>query len=181
MKTKMPLHEAAVLAREIMGLLAPFCERIEIAGSIRRRKAEVGDIELVAISQTMVSTDLFGNERGTVTVLDHQVSRLVRKKGWRFIQNGQKYKQIDLGSCCLDLFITDRDQWGVIFLLRTGSAEFSHWFVTRRSEGGGLPSHMRIQDGRLWIGGQVADTPEESDVFEKTGICWVSPNERERP
>lgn len=41
MKTKMPLGEAEKIACKYADMLMPYCERIEIAGSIRRRKAEV--------------------------------------------------------------------------------------------------------------------------------------------
>ena len=37
---KFPLAHAAAFARAIADCLAPDCERIEVAGSIRRRKPE---------------------------------------------------------------------------------------------------------------------------------------------
>lgn len=40
-------------AEALVSALAPYCERIEIAGSIRRRKPEPSDIEIVAISKTV--------------------------------------------------------------------------------------------------------------------------------
>lgn len=45
----MILSRAKVLAEEVRQVLAPYCEQIEIAGSIRREKAEVGDIEIICI------------------------------------------------------------------------------------------------------------------------------------
>ncbi len=170
----MPFEKALEIAKSMMEDLQPYCERIQIAGSLRRRRPEVGDIEMVAIPKLVQGVDLFGGPGSEQNLLEDYLHT------FDILRGGDHYKKIRLASIEVDLFITTPEQWGVIFLLRTGSAEFSHWFVTRRCDGGGLPSHMRIQDGRLWIGGQVADTPEESDLFEKTGICWVSPNERER-
>ena len=46
MKVKISLVQAAPLAEKIKAALAPGCERIEIVGSVLRRKPEVGDIEL---------------------------------------------------------------------------------------------------------------------------------------
>lgn len=46
---RMPLAQALDLAVELQDLLAPACERIQIAGSIRRLRETVGDLELVAI------------------------------------------------------------------------------------------------------------------------------------
>lgn len=44
-----PAPEARAAANRLIPLLADACERIEIAGSLRRGRAEVGDIELVAL------------------------------------------------------------------------------------------------------------------------------------
>ena len=43
-----PLAAARAVAAALRELLEPACARVEIAGSIRRRKAKVGDLELVA-------------------------------------------------------------------------------------------------------------------------------------
>lgn len=50
------------VAERLRDELAPYCERIEIAGSIRRRKPTVHDIEFVAIPRTEreEQRDLFG-------------------------------------------------------------------------------------------------------------------------
>ena len=48
-KTQRPLPDAERIAAAIVADLAPFCDRIQVAGSVRRRKEFVGDIELVAI------------------------------------------------------------------------------------------------------------------------------------
>ncbi len=42
------LHQAEAAARRIVEQLAPSCERITIAGSIRRQQSLVNDIEIVA-------------------------------------------------------------------------------------------------------------------------------------
>jgi len=46
---KMPFVEALAAACAIKEMLAPYCERIEIAGSVRRKKPYCKDIEIVAI------------------------------------------------------------------------------------------------------------------------------------
>ncbi len=48
-KLRVPFDRAAGLAQEIKASLAPGCKRIEVAGSLRRRKPHVGDLEMVAI------------------------------------------------------------------------------------------------------------------------------------
>jgi DNA polymerase/3'-5' exonuclease PolX len=49
-KQRIPLARARIIAGEIVDLLTPVCERIEVAGSVRREKATVGDnIEIVCV------------------------------------------------------------------------------------------------------------------------------------
>jgi DNA polymerase/3'-5' exonuclease PolX len=60
--------QALAIAERTRAALAPYCDRIEIAGSIRRRNPSVKDIELVAIPRQVptggVSADrLYGFER----------------------------------------------------------------------------------------------------------------------
>ncbi len=47
----MKLAEAKVKAEAIVAKLQPLCSNVAVAGSIRRRKTEVGDIDLVAVPQ----------------------------------------------------------------------------------------------------------------------------------
>ena len=57
-KQRMPLVTARVLAERIVDELRPFCERIEIAGSIRRRRPLCGDVDLVALPKDGRGADL---------------------------------------------------------------------------------------------------------------------------
>lgn len=48
-KIKFPRDEALKVAQEIYDLLKPSCARCKVAGSLRRRKPFVGDIEIIFI------------------------------------------------------------------------------------------------------------------------------------
>lgn len=173
MKTKLPYADALALAQDFIYPLRFTCQRIEIAGSIRRRKPEVGDIEIVCIPKTMAVADLFG----AITERSLLEERL-RAQGLRALKNGPLFKQFDIGRCTVDLFITTPEKWGVIYAIRTGCAEFSRWLVTRRNARGALPSNMHVADGRLWLGDEAIDTPEEKDFFEAIHLPWMEPEER---
>jgi DNA polymerase/3'-5' exonuclease PolX len=56
-KTKFPLAAARKLAEETRDYLREFCTRVEIAGSVRREKAMVGDIELVYVPRFSLEQD----------------------------------------------------------------------------------------------------------------------------
>ena len=178
MKTKMSYAIARQLAETVIIDLAAACERIEIAGSIRRKKPEIGDIEIVCIPKYIaIAADLFGNPVRT-SALNSQIYRAAKRNDWEAIKDGDMYKQYNIGPCSLDLFITTPEKWGCVFTIRTGSAEFTHRLVTARRMGGLCPSYMRFKDGRLWNGDAPLATPEESDVFKALGIDWIEPEKR---
>jgi DNA polymerase/3'-5' exonuclease PolX len=165
----MELKRAREIAEKLVEKLAPYCERIEIAGSIRREKAEVKDIEIVAIPKDE---------------LDFILPSLLPEA--RFIKNGARYKQILLSAARsgyeeinLDLFLVRPPaQWGVIFTLRTGPARFSKSIVTRRREGGLLPSDCQVANGQIWRNGKSIPMPEEEDFLRLTGMAGKGPKER---
>lgn len=171
-RLRLTYHEAMEKANPIVAGIKPYCERVEIAGSLRRKCETVGDIEIVCIPRQEQVIDMFGLVAGQRSALDGIAWP------WTLIRGGDKYKQYDIGACNLDLFITTPQQWGVIFTLRTGSAEFSHKLVTKRQQGGLCPAYLSFRDGRIWNNGQAIDTPEERDVFEALGLAWIEPEER---
>lgn len=182
-KSKVPLSVASSVAELLLRDLRDGCERIEIAGSIRRRRENVGDIEIVAIPK--FAFDLLGG-RG-YSELDGAIDRLMdisligiwlapTKTGDRYKQFKLFYKGLDL--CKLDLFIVSQETWGCQFAIRTGPASFSHRLVTPRRHGGLCPAHLRFKDGRLWHNEVALETPEEKDVFDFLGLPWCEPWQR---
>lgn len=177
MKGKMPYGEGFALAYALRASLAPYCERLEMAGSLRRRKAEIGDIELVAIPKMMETRlDLFGESRAVVSRLDDVLAEMQ----YPILKSGSRYKQFGLpqGITC-DLFLQpDPATWGVNFTIRTGSADFAQWLVTDRRLGGAKPGFLTIRDALVWHGGEIVPTPEEEDFFRVLGVKWIEPERR---
>ena len=185
----MNLSSAKNLALNLIDFLAPHCHRIEIAGSIRRRKETVKDIELVCIPKLVDLTDMFG-----VPLAPFERSKLDRidlKHLGHLVKDGPRQKQIRLPSGInLDLFIVlPPAQWGYIYCIRTGPADYSRWIVTPRKLNGALPSHLRAHHGAIWpaslppSGGNEGGptpipTPEELDLFTLLKIPPTLPEHR---
>lgn len=182
MKTKRPFDGAVKAANELMRLLEPACQRIEIAGSIRRECAYVGDIEIVAIPRYgSVEVDLFGSTE-TFSELDLRLADV----GVRFAKNGPKYKQFAWGDTPnidgyqIDLFLATPENLGYILMLRTGDAEFSHRMVTPQALGGLKPDSLYLANGYVqtkWPH-QVIPVPDEETLFELWGLDYVPPTQR---
>lgn len=172
---KMSLPFARNLANHMLEILSPDCERIEIAGSIRRQKPEVSDIEIVLIPKPI--HDLFGYPLFGAGRIEEALIR----DGFELLKNGDHFKQARLpgGQVNFDIFLTTPEKFGVILTIRTGSADFSHWLVTSKQQGGALPSNMTVKDGRLVMMGSVpVATPEEQNFFDAIRLDWIPPEQR---
>jgi DNA polymerase/3'-5' exonuclease PolX len=171
---KRPLDRALPIAETIVKFIRPVCSRVEIAGSIRREKSEVSDIEIVAIPN--YSVDLFGTQFYSAAV----VGEVLRNCGFKMDKDGENYKKFFYvsGQIWVDLFLTTPEQWGLIFMLRTGSSDFSRLMVTSRQQGGYMPSYLKVKEGRVWTAYNVIETPEEINVFNAWDMEFVEPKDR---
>ena len=203
------LHrDALIVAEWLVDYLLPGCERIEIAGSIRRRKPHVKDIEIMAVPILKPPRPEFGKPVD-LTPLDRILRQLVETDGMLMpVKNGPKYKQFEIRRLAefgiaellnpfkLDLFlVTPPSQWGVAMVIRTGPDLFSHKVVTQRSRGGALPDGHFVRHNVVWLDGtevpskpeeaaRVMDAsnslemPEEIDFFTFCKLPWMDPNRR---
>lgn len=173
MKTKIPLSLAKDVANQLVEQMTPHCKRIEVAGSIRRCKPEIGDIEIVSIP----TVELYDLTDAWLSsgVIRHREPKCwgARLRSFRLAVKGlDDYVQVDL------FLQPDPATWGINMLLRTGSAEFSRKMVTVRSRGGWMPDGYQVRDARVWAGTKQLDTPEEVAVFALWGMDYVMPPQR---
>jgi len=174
------------IATRFTQLIATGCETIEIAGSIRREKPEVHDIEIVAVPKLIeVQTyDLFGEvaEKQYESLLDTAIEMNLADKEFCYdiqvARNGQRYKRFIYKNIAVDLFIATPDNFGNILFIRTGDSAFSRLAVTERKSGGLMPSWLKHRDGRLWNGNTQVVCRTEQDFFDAIGIKFVDPKMR---
>lgn len=174
---KRPYQQVYGVAARLAEKLTPACTRLEIAGSLRRKVDMVGDIEIVAIPRPVVN--LFGEPTGQ-TLVDQLIST------WpvEMILDGQKQKKFLVTSrqgetYQVDLFLQpDPATWAVNLLIRTGSADFSHWLVTPRSLGGAMWDDCASRGARIYYGDQPVALPEESDLFTFLQLDYLEPKFR---
>lgn len=188
----MKLAEAQGIAAALSMEMQPFCEQCEIAGSVRRLKEEVKDIELVVVPKWEEGQveDLFSGKREKTNLLyrylwNHPIIKWIKPGTpdivpWRIDTDGKYWRGLIDGKIKLDLFLTTPDQFGLIFLIRTGPAEFSHRFVMKQYQGGLLPNDYRVEDGHLkLVTGQIMPTPDEETVFRLAGMEYIEPEDRQ--
>ena len=122
----MELNNARLIAEGVLELLAPHSEIINIAGSCRRGKNEVKDIEIVVLPKPQIIKDVFGEdmETGRSKAFIGKVQLLGEALKGSPV-NG-KYVQVKLKEGInLDLFIPFGFDYYRQFAIRTGSGDYS--------------------------------------------------------
>lgn len=180
------LSKAKRTAEYLVERMRPACYRVEIAGSIRRRKPVVHDIEIVVEPYVDALPNLLGEVAVYHSRLDDVLADLLEEGGLHWFAGakvGERLKQfhaLEANGIKVDLFIVRPPaQWGSIFAIRTGPAHYSHWLVTPKRQGGAMPSYLVQRDGGLYEGDRLIETPTEESYFEALGI-WPVPEPWER-
>lgn len=120
------LARAEALANQVIKELNPYCTRIGVVGSVRRKQQKVGDIELCCTPHT--ETDQLGLFENTVRRTENFI-REVAKLGSviKGSPTDGRYVQLFLydSGIKLDLFIPQEHDFYRQYAMRTGSAEYS--------------------------------------------------------
>lgn len=158
-------YEAALLvAQKYLEMLRPHCERIAIAGSIRRREAWCNDIEIVCIPKPY-DTGLFASGIALVAGQWPKIKgEFPCKYTQRMLPEGIK----------LDLFTAEPGNWGVIYAIRTGPADYSHEVLAT----GWVKKGYKGDGGYLIKNGKARGFREEQELFDFLGLKYVPAFER---
>lgn len=197
----MELRKARRLAAEVAEYMQPYCHRVQQAGSLRREKLEVGDLELVLIPKwepRPAPGDLFGGEimvNALWTAMQPPKTDDIHiewiKPGieeivpWHIKPDGKYWRGLIAGAdgngplqpIKLDVFIARPENYGVIFAIRTGSADFSRALVTYARD----HSRFDVEGGELrWKRSRIPEPcHSEQELFELLGLKFIEPRFRD--
>lgn len=188
-KTLYPLSVGVDAAMNMIDLLKPVCQRIEIAGSVRRKRTQVHDVDLVIWPED------------EIVMVDHQLSlfiteyrpayqptkllRLTRKLGWPQWSNiwpgiirvpVSETAVTAVERIPIELYICDPDgrNFEVLWQMRTGSAEYNIRLSQRAQE---LGLHYVAGHG-IFDGLNRVDDGTETGIWTALGWEWVPPESR---
>ena len=171
----MELDKAMDIAKEVRQYLDGSYVRCEIAGSVRRRKADVGDIELLCIPRLDGISDCL-DRRIMGLVFEGILAFRLNKLGRKVYGPKNKLMLHVLSGIGIDIFSTTEECWAVSMVVRTG----------------GKVTNQRIATAALQLGyrfhayGSGFSTPHgeivcrsEREVFEAVGLPYLEPESRE--
>lgn len=143
----------------------PAVERLEIAGSTRRYKETIGDIDLLIISsQPELVMDYFCSMP--------EVEKIYGKG------KTKSSVHLDLGID-IDLRVIERKSFGAAWQYFTGSKEHNIKLRRLAIERGlkineyGVFQRKNNNQGEKWLGGR-----EEKDIYQSVGLPWIPPEIR---
>ena len=170
----MKLGKARTIAEEMKSLLELGCHRIEIAGSIRRQKPEVEDVELLCIPK--IANDVDGLEQEIIDLMLRNILgfRLDKRGIGKYGPKSKLMLHISSGIG-VDIFSTDFASWPIALVVRTGGEKTNKMITT-----------AALRKGWIWHAyGRGFTTPNgeiichsERDVFESVGLSYLDPWER---
>jgi DNA polymerase/3'-5' exonuclease PolX len=188
---RFPLEEAVVIAEKFVSYLRKHCSRIVVAGSIRRRRAFVKDIEILLISKRggqIDPTDLFKHEIARPAA-DIAIDKL--------IENGtiQKRPNVDghftwgpenklavhvRSGIPVDFFSTTEAKWFNSLVVRTGPSK-SNKAIAAAAIARGWHWHaygegFTRNEGKTSIDRHKVES--EEDAFHFVGMPYTQPEKR---
>lgn len=194
-KRKFPRAAALTVVRELLVELQPACEKVVVAGSLRRRKQQVGDIEFVYVPRMvkMADPEDFFGKQITVNAVDvllakwiaeGTIGRRLNAKGSTMWGEQNKFAVHCASEIPLDFFASDHSRFFNMLVCRTGGAATNvaicegaqdrgwKWNpygegFTRKPSSAGPDYH------------DVATVRSEQEAFQMAGLAYLEPWERE--
>ncbi len=147
-------------------------ERAEIAGSYRRQKPTVGDIDILVVTphQSPAGLDAGQAKDGQkvsdaiakLPIVQHVVAHSDKKLSFNFTSGLR-----------VDVRFVVKDQWGSALLYFTGDKEHN---ITLRKIA--IGKGWKLNEYGLFDDDKVIASKEEEDIYEKLGLAWISPEKR---
>jgi DNA polymerase (family 10) len=161
-KGRFLLGEILPIAKEVEARLKNLneVEEINIAGSIRRRKETIGDVDLLVIS------------KNPKKVMDFFISlpNVIKIWGKGATKSSIRLKE----GVDIDLRVLPRGTYGAGFQYFTGSKE--HNIMTRKLA---LEKGLRLSEYGLFRGKNMIEGKTEEEIYKKLGMAWIAPELRE--
>jgi DNA polymerase (family 10) len=144
------------LANKIVKSIKPFCSRIEIVGSIRRKEKNPVDIDIILIPKNREKLEEF------------------MKTKWKYSQEGEKKSSWKIGGVKVELYYTNKEEWGAALLAYSSrfGAGIGLRMIAKR-KGMKLSQHGLFSKNGRRIAGKT-----EEEIYHGLGRQWKKPENR---
>jgi DNA polymerase/3'-5' exonuclease PolX len=158
------LENADLVAADLRVWLEPVCARIEVVGSVRRRRPRVGDVDLLAV------------ERRSGGLLDRLIQLSFDELVHIRPRDGATLRIVHVHSGIpVDVHLATLDAWAHALVMRTGGKEF----LSRLREAAVARRFLLHDDGRIEVkAGKFQRVKDERHFFMALKVPWTAPEDR---
>ena len=162
--------EVEPFASKIVSTIEHHCIRVEVAGSIRRHKPTVNDIDLVIQPKSNAWLQI-------IKAVRREFGAITEKQGQKLATLYVPFTSTQgQGLLQVDLYRASRRTWGILLLIRTGSAEHNIYLAKLARRKG---YRLAYSKGLLNEEGEIIASETEHHVFQALGLDDIPPEERE--
>lgn len=182
-KTKFPFEQAIAIAQSIEQILAPACDRIIIAGSLRRQRPAVGDIEILyipkyrEIREGLFDTALVNEADEILTrLLDERcITKRRNEKGSEMWGDKNKFARHEASGIPVDFFSACEACWFNYLVCRTGPSESNIRIAAKAKD---RRWKWRPYGSGFQSGQQHWHVSSEREVFDFLELPYLEPKDR---
>jgi DNA polymerase/3'-5' exonuclease PolX len=162
---ELDLVEAEKLAQQLKKSVEAHCSSIEVAGSIRRQKTTVHDIDFVVVTRNDAEWQK----------ISEKLKQLKAKPSCQGNSVIKAFLPCQNGLFQVDFYRAKQSTFGIHLLIRTGSAEHNMWLA-----GYAISKGMRLKYSEGLIKeGKIIEGQNEKEVFNALELPYPKPSERE--
>jgi DNA polymerase (family 10) len=155
------LSVALITATEIVDALTPDCERVAYAGSLRRWRETIGDVDILATATSEASAE--------------RIMNAFKKLSGDVIVSGPTKTSIRISARLqADLRVVKPECWGAALQYFTGSQ--AHNVATRAIA---VRRGLKLSEYGLFAGDELIASATEHEVYGALDMEWVPPPLRE--
>ena len=151
---KVVLH----LAKKIKAMLKSFSKRIEVVGSIRRKKPNPTDIDIVVIPKSNIDKE--------------KIERELKKHGKKIVA-GNKQLKYKIHGIKVEIYFSDEKSWGAMLLAYTGPSGSQIGLRTIAKKQGMLLNQYGLYQHNRHIAGKT-----EESIYKALNKQYKVPSKR---
>lgn len=186
-KPRFPRAVGLAVARELVKALQPVCERLVVAGSLRRGRSDIGDVEILYIGRSEerpVPGDLFARRMADLAelrVADLEASGILARRpnvngGTAYGPKNKLMLHVASGLP-VDLFSATPANWFNYLVCRTGPAE-SNLAIATAAQARGWKWNPYGSGFTNTTTGDRHLVTSEAEVFDFVGLPYLEPKSR---
>lgn len=144
------------LADRIVKQLMPYCRRIQVVGSIRRKNKNPVDIDIVLIPKNK-----------------EKIKQILIKQG-KIIENGEKQFAVKIKGVKVEIYFASVEDLGAALMSYTGSSGYAIGLRIKAKKRG-----LKLNQYGLFKGNKKIAGKTEKEIYEALGKRYKAPENRE--